>query len=180
MVGYHLDDLGAKMADEKLTGLTVTTDLAYTDLVYVVKDPSTVPLSRKMSVDDFMVETAIKTKHLRAFVTGPQSVYASRAQIVLCRTDAAITITRIHIHGNDLTPTAELAGDLKFADDVNVGGFAGATVIDVCDTTNGVVTITAGFDDATVPSGKYIYFQMDSSPHADWRDFYLEAYYTVD
>lgn len=168
------------MADEKLTQLTETTDLAYTDLVYVVKDPATVPISRKMTVDDFMVETATKTKHLRGFVSNPQAAYAQRAQIVIARTDAAITITRIHIHGNDTTPTAELAGDLKFADDVNTGGFASATIIDVCDTTNGVVTITAGFDDATVPSGKYIYFQMDASPHVDWKDFYIEVYFTVD
>lgn len=168
------------MADAKLTQLTETTDAAYTDIVYIVKDPSTVPLSRKMTIDNFMVETAIKTKHFRGFVSNPQALYAQRAQIVLARTDAAITITRIHIHGSDTSPSTELAGDLKFADDVNAGGFAGATIIDVCDTTNGVVTITAGFDDATVPSGKYIYFQMDASPHADWKDFYLEVYYVVD
>jgi hypothetical protein len=96
------------------------------------------------------------------------------------RADAALTITRIHIHGSDTTPTSELAGDLKFADDINTGGFANAVVIDVCDTTNGVVTITTGFDDATVPSGKYIYFQMDASPHADWKDFYIEVFYTYD
>lgn len=103
-----------------------------------------------------------------------------RAQVIIFRTDAAITITRIHIHGADLTPTSELAGDLKFADDINIGGFANATVIDVCDTTNGVFTATSGFDDATVPSGKYVYFQMDAAPHADWKDFYIEVYYTYD
>jgi hypothetical protein len=168
------------MADAKLTALTATTDLVYTDIIYLVKDPSGVPLSRKMTVDDFMVETATKTKYIRGTISNPQAWYASRAQIVLIRTDAAITITRIHIHGSDTTPTTELFGDLKFADDVNTGGFANATVIDVCDTTNGVVTITAGFDDATVPANKYIYFQMDASPHADWHDFYLEIFYSVD
>lgn len=117
---------------------------------------------------------------IRGFVSNPQAVYAQRAQIVLIRTEAAITITRIHIHCADTSPTAELAGDLKFADDVNIGGFANATIIDVCDTTNGVKTITSGFDDATVPSGKYIYFQMDASPHADIKDIYIEVYYTVD
>jgi len=113
-------------------------------------------------------------------VSKPQAVYRQRATIPLFRADAALTITRIHIHGNDITPTAELAGDLKFADDIATGGFANAVVIDVCDTTNGVVTITTGFDDATVPSGKYVYFQMDASPHADWKDFYIEVYYTYD
>lgn len=120
------------------------------------------------------------THYIRGFVSNPQAVYARRAQIVLIRTESAITITRIHIHCADTSPTAELAGDLKFADDVNAGGFANATIIDVCDTKNGVKTITSGFDDATVPAGKYVYFQLDSSPHADIKDFYIEVYYTVD
>jgi hypothetical protein len=122
----------------------------------------------------------VDVKKLRGFVSNPQAVYSQRAQIVLIRADAALTITRIHIHCSDTSPSTELAGDLKFADDINVGGFANATVIDVCDTTNGVVTITSGFDDATVPSGKYIYFQMDASPHADIVDFYIEVFYTYD
>jgi hypothetical protein len=180
VVWVDLHYLGEKMADEKLTQQTETTDIAYTDIIYVVKDPSTVPISRKMSIDNFMTEISVKTKLIRGFVSNPQAIYASRAQIVMFRAEAAITITRIHIHGSDTSPTAEMNGDLKFADDVNAGGFANAAVIDVCDTTNGVVTITAGFDDATVPSGKYVYFQMDASPHVDWKDFYIEVYYMVD
>lgn len=118
---------------------------------------------------------------VRGTVATPNSYYtAVRAQIPLFRADAALTITRIHIHGADTSPTTEMAGDLKFADDLNTGGFASATVIDVCDTTNGVFTATSSFDDATVPSGKYVYFQMDSAPHADWKDFYIEVYYTYD
>lgn len=113
-------------------------------------------------------------------VSNPQLVYTQRAQVVLFRAPAALTITRIHIVGNDSTPTAELAGDLKWADDVSDGSFANATVIDVCDTTNGVFTATSSFDDATIASGKYVYFQMDASPHADWKDFYIEVYYTLD
>jgi len=96
------------------------------------------------------------------------------------RASAALTITRIHIACYDYSPTAEFAGDLKFADDINNGGFANATIIDVVDTTNGVTTIVAGFDDATVPSGKYVYLQMDASPHADIKDLYIEVYYTLD
>lgn len=119
-------------------------------------------------------------RRIFGLVSNPQAVYAQRAQITMMRTPTAITITRIHIYGSDTTPTSELAGDLKFADDINIGGFANATIIDVCDTTSGVKTITTGFDDATVPAGKYIYFQMDASPHTDWKDFYIEVYYTVD
>lgn len=113
-------------------------------------------------------------------VSNPQLVYTQRPQVVLFRAPAALTITRIHIHGSDTSPGTELAGDLKWADDVNTGGFANAAVIDVCDTTNGVFTATSSFDDATIASGKYVYFQMDASPHADWVDFYIEIYYTLD
>jgi hypothetical protein len=73
-----------------------------------------------------------------------------------------------------------MALDLKFADDLNTGGFANAVVIDVCDTTSGVKTITSGFDDATIPSGKYVYWSLDAAPHADWKDFYFEIYFTYD
>lgn len=114
-------------------------------------------------------------------VGDPASWYTNRRpQIFMFRADAALTITRIHISGGDSTPTSEMAGDLKFADDTFTGGFANATVIDVCDTTNGVFTATSSFDDATVPSGKYVYFQMDSAPHADWKDFFIEVHFTYD
>jgi hypothetical protein len=126
------------------------------------------------------LDTLYGTHRICGFVSNPQAVYTQRAQIVMFRAPAAITITRIHIHLADLSPTAEMAGDLKWATDVNIGGFADAAVIDVCDTTNGVFTATSSFDDATVASGKYIYYQMDSSPHADIKDFYIEFYYTVD
>lgn len=111
-------------------------------------------------------------------IINPQAVYTSRPQIPLLRADGDLIITRIHIVCSDSSPTTELAGDLKYADDMNTGSFTGATVIDVCDTTNGVFTAVDGFDNDSVPSGKYIYFQMDSSPHADIKDFYIEVYYT--
>lgn len=168
------------MANKKTSELTVDASPALTDYAVVVTDPGTTPVSGLTLLSKIKTLFGIDTKEVYKFVSNPQAVYDQRAQIVLQRTSAAITITRIHIHGNDVTPTAELAGDLKFADDVATGGFANATVIDVCDTTSGVFTATSSFDDATVPSGKYIYFQMDASPHADWTDFYIEYYYTVD
>lgn len=122
----------------------------------------------------------VNVKKIRGTVSNPQAVYAQRAQIPIMRADAALTITRIHIVGPDTSPGAELAGDLKYADDQVTGSFANAVVIDVCDTTNGVFTATSGFDDATVPSGKWIYFSMDASPHADWKDFSIEIFYTYD
>ncbi len=168
------------MANKKTSELTVDASPALTDYAVVVTDPGTTPVSGLTLLSKIKTLFGIDTKYLRGFVSNPQAVYDQRAQVVLMRTPAAITITRIHIHCSDTSPGAELAGDLKFADDVNAGGFANATVIDVCDTTNGVFTATSSFDDATVPSGKYIYFQMDASPHADIKDFYIEVYYTLD
>lgn len=106
-------------------------------------------------------------------VINPQSVFTSRPQIPLLRADGDLIITRIHIKG----PGASvLAGDLKYADDLNT--FTGATLIQVCDTTAGDFTITTGITLDAVPAGKYIYYQLDSSPAADWTDFYIEIYYT--
>ena len=168
------------MTDTKGSALTELTALTATDYLIVVDDTGGTPVTKRITAANVDTYFDTLTKKLRGFVSNPQAVYGQRAQIVLMRADAALTITRIHIHCSDLSPTAELAGDLKFADDVNVGGFANPVIIDVCDTTNGVVTITSGFDDATVPSGKYIYFQMDASPHADIKDFYIEVFYTYD
>lgn len=44
------------MADQKLTELTAVTALADTDIVYLVKDPSGTPLSRKMTVANLRAE----------------------------------------------------------------------------------------------------------------------------
>lgn len=168
------------MADEKLTQLTAATTVAAGDILYVVRDPLTVPISRKITVDNFMIATSTKTKTVCHIISNPQAYYAQRPEITLLRADYNLTITQILILGSDWTPTAELAGDLMFADDNNTGGFAGATIIDVCDTSGGIRLITSGFDDPTVPSGKIIYFKMDSSPHADWKDFYIQVNYTAD
>ena len=123
------------------------------------------------------LSTESKTKTWGGTISNPQAVYAQRAQIPIMRAPAAITITRIQIETNQTAQ--QLAGDLKFADDIKDGVFANATIIDVCDTTSGDFLATS-FDDATVPSGKEIYFQMDASPNAAIKDFKLEISYTVD
>jgi len=113
-------------------------------------------------------------------VFDPQTLYAARPQVFFFLTPWAITITSIWISGNNAAPTTELFGDLKFADDMVTGSFANATVIDVCDTTAGYFTTASGFDDATVPLGKFIYFEMDASPHVDWKEFFIQVTYTID
>jgi len=121
----------------------------------------------------------VETKTWEGTIVDPQAAYALRAQVPIGLTTAAITITSIKVRLNDSTPGAELAGDLKFADDQFTGSFANATVIDVCDTTSGAFTATS-FDDATVPSGKFVYFQFDASPHADIISVFIQILYTVD
>lgn len=120
------------------------------------------------------------TKEWGGTISNPQAIYAQRAQLFVAKTIAAVTITSILVDCNDPTPTAEIAGDLKFADDMSDGVFANATVIATCDTTNGTKLITSGFNDATIPSGKYVYFLFDASPHADVKDILLQVLYTFD
>jgi len=122
----------------------------------------------------------VETDRIWKTIADPQALYTLRAQIPLFRAPAALTITRIHLVLNTNAPTAEFAGDLKFADDQFDGSFANATVIDVIDTTNGVFTATSGFDDATVPAGKYVYLQMDASPHVDIESIFLDLAWTYD
>jgi hypothetical protein len=91
----------------------------------------------------------------------------------------AMTVTKIHISN---PTTDDIVGDLKFADDTLTGVFAGATVIDICDSTSGSFTVSASsdMDDATVPANKYIYFSLDASPAAAVKDFFIRIDYTVD
>lgn len=166
---------------KKLTALTEATSVSNTDLVYVLVDPAGSPLDRKVALNTLMGTPTVGLNRIRGLIADPNTYQANiRAVIPIFRTDAAITITRIHIHGPDSTPGSELDIDLKWADDIFDGSFANAAVIDVCDTTSGAVTITAGFDDATVASGKYIYWSFGAQPHADWLDIWFEIYYTYD
>jgi len=184
MTVENFRDMMVEKFAAKVATLTEATesDLATTDVLYIVDDVATTPVSKMVTVANFRdLMSKLLSREVSGTVAAPNSYYTNiRAQIPLFRADAALTITRIHIHGADTTPTAEMALDLKFADDLNTGGFANATVIDVCDTTNGVFTATSSFDDATVPSGKYVYLQLDAAPHVDWKDFYYEVYFTYD
>jgi len=113
-------------------------------------------------------------------ISNPQAVYARRPQLFIDKTTAAVTVTSIFADCNDPSPTAEIAWDLKFADDMHDGVFANATVVDVMDTTNGTFSATSGFDDATIPANKFVYIQFDSSPHVDIKDILVKILYTVD
>ena len=101
-------------------------------------------------------------KHMIFNIFNPLGVQGDDTQVCIWpSTPAAITITNIKITldaaGN------EIAGDLKFAD--TFIGLGTPTVINVCDTTSGVIDDSA-MADGTVPSGKAIYYQFDSAPNA--------------
>jgi len=168
------------MVDVKTSELTLDASPALTDRVVVVTDPLTTPVSGLASLTSVKTLFNVDTYRIWKTIADPQALYLLRAQIPLFRAPAALTFTRIHLLLNDSTPTAEFAGDLKFADDQFDGSFANATVIDVCDTTSGAFTATSSFDDATVPSGKYVYLQMDASPHVDIESIFLDLAWTYD
>jgi len=120
------------------------------------------------------------TKHyLRGTVAKPKDFY-DNVDHEIClwpATDAAITITKIQITC-DADPTTELDIDLKWSDAFI--GLGNAAVIDVCDTAAGVVVITTGFDDATVASGKCIYWSFGAAPDAATTQFSFSIEYTYD
>ena len=93
----------------------------------------------------------------------PLAVQTLDTQVCIVNlTSAALTITNIKITldaaGN------EIAGDLKYAD--TFIGLANPVVINICDTTNGVLDDSA-MGTAAVPSGKCVYYEFDSAPHTD-------------
>lgn len=168
--------------DAKESALTQYTTLNKTaDYSRFLKDQAGTPDNGLISFNNLLTTLALKDRVLSGEIAGPADYYTGvRPQIFLYKTLAAITIVSIHIHGPDSTPTTEFAGDLKFADDAFTGSFANATLIRACDTTSGVLTATTGFNDATVPSGKYIYIQMDAAPHIDWKDIFFQILYNFD
>ena len=158
------------MADAKISALT--------ELAATPSEGDFIPILDTTAGETKKVSYAnLASKSLQGPVSNPQAVYTQRPQIFMFQAPWALTVTKIHISN---PTTDDIAGDLKFADDTLTGVFANATVIDVCDTTSGYVSITSGFDDATVPAGKFIYFEMDASPHADWLDFLIQVTYKVD
>jgi len=123
--------------------------------------------------------TGISIGILRGTIASPKDFY-DNVDHEIClwpATDAAITITRINITC-DANPTTELDIDLKWADAFI--GMANAAVIDVCDTTDGTVNITSGFDDATVASGKCLYWSFGAAPDAATTQFSFVIEYTYD
>lgn len=116
--------------------------------------------------------------HFTGTVIDPDGVYAIDHEIcILESTSAAITITSIKITC-DADPGTELNIDLKWADAFI--GMASAAFIDVCDTTSGTTSIAAGFDDATIASGKCIYWSFGAEPDAAMTQFSFDITWDYD
>jgi hypothetical protein len=160
---------GAGAAPETISAATTTTHALFAT--------AGAPAFRAIAAGDLPSQQV--KKYLRGTVASPKDFY-DNVDHEIClwpATDAAITITKIQITC-DADPTAELDIDLKWADAFI--GLGNAAVIDVCDTTAGVVTITSGFDDATVASGKCIYWSLGAAPDAAMTQFSFVIEYTYD
>jgi len=133
-----------------------------------------------LAVDTLMVNSKRITgnHHFRLTIIDPNGVFDIDSQVCIVPvTEAALTITRIDVTC-DANPDTELDFDLKFANAFI--GLASATVIDELNTTNGVTTITSGFNDATVPASKCIYIQFNADPDADIKQLSIDVTYDFD
>jgi len=109
-------------------------------------------------------------------IIDPNGVYGISPQVFAFWAIDDITITKIQI---ECDTNKNLNCDLKWADDFQ--DLTNATVIDVCDTgVDGKITITSGFDDATIASGKAVYFQMDATPDTDIKQVHVHIEWDYD
>lgn len=122
----------------------------------------------------------IKGQNKSKTVTIINPLYAHSVDSVIpvwTKTDAALTITRIACSA-DADPVTELDWNIKWADDRI--GLAGATIMDVLDTTSGAIDVSSGFNDDTVPAEKLIYFDFDTAPDANITTISCTIYFNYD
>ncbi len=116
-------------------------------------------------------------RHWIVNVPDPDAQYAIDTQILIKpKLDAAVTVTHA-VCAADADPTTELTMDLKFAD--SFIGLANATVVTALDTLAGT-TETSSFVDATIPSGKAVYLQFDTTPDSSMTQFGCDITYDYD
>ena len=116
-------------------------------------------------------------KHWIFNVPDPDAQYAIDTQILIKpKLDAAVTVTHA-VCSSDTDPATELTMDLKFAN--SFIGLAGATVVTALDTLAGT-TETSTFADATIPAGKAVYLQFDTTPDSTMTQFGCDITYDYD
>lgn len=137
-------------------------DAAYSHISNNGSDHSYIDQSVVSGASPNFAQIKGETKVTKVTWPNPNGYWDLDTQLPILYADAALTITKIVVSLN--TAAQEVAGDLKWADDLIA--FTNATVINDFDTTNGVRvddSITAG----SVAAGKEAYLQLDSQPHAD-------------
>lgn len=135
------------------------------------------PTDDKHIANKKYVDDQISIKSIERTILDPYSSEDIDAQIALGWIDNAMTISRIRVQ-LDADPATEINANLKFADDFV--SLANATLIDVIDTTNGTTDNTSGFDDATIPAGKFLYVEFDAQPIAAITQMHIRVDGTED
>jgi hypothetical protein len=121
---------------------------------------------------------AIVPQMLRAVLPDPATLYALDTDFCLWTdTPAALTVNAIKVTCN-ADPTTELDWNLYFADDFI--SKANATLIRAMNTTAGVLDVSTGWTDNTVPAGKCLYVVFDATPDAALLQAALQVEYTYD
>lgn len=127
---------------------------------------------------DLILASDIKgePKHMVFNIINPLATQTEDNEICLWpAVPAALTVTKIQVTLDAVDN--EVAGDLKWADAFI--GLAGATVINVFDTSSGVLvdsSITAG----SVASGKCMYIAFDSAPNTAIKQMCVDITYDFD
>lgn len=133
------------------------------------------------TVDVGALAAKVHNEDLRHFIfpiINPNAVYDTDSIFTFKPvTEKAITITRIDVTC-DADPATEPAMKLNHTD--NFISRTSPTTIDVITTTAGVTTITSGFDDATIPASRCIYFAFTADPIAAIKSITVDITYTID
>jgi hypothetical protein len=126
------------MADKKITQLDAVTTAANTDLLLIVRDPSTTPVNKKLELGDLFGETAqtvVTTMNLRASGSG-----TINANSLTLTSPNQVTLTRgvvINENGDDSDTRIESDGNpnMIFVDAstnrVGIGTSSPAQVLDI-------------------------------------------------
>lgn len=144
-------------------------------------DRSTTAQDHEAHIDDTVAHQLVTSptgiEHIGPFnVRNPNAVHADDPTVCLWPiTQAAITISKIIITLK--TTDNEVEGDLKYADAFI--GLANPVVINPFDTTSGVL-VDDSIVSGSVPAGKCIYLEFDSSPAAAITQMCVDIEFTYD
>jgi len=159
-------------------GLADIAGLGNTDSYFIVGDGSNWVAETGATARASLGLSNETTHHLRGTCIDPNGVYGKDHEVcVWCKTDGAITVTGIDLTC-DADPSTEMDIDLMWADAFI--GLGNSAAIDECNTVSGATSISAGFDDATVASGKCIYWLLNAEPDSDITQFAWDVKYTYD